>query len=136
MSTWQELTKKYLMDTVDRVPVTLVKGEGARAWDDDGKEYLDFVGGWAVDSLGHCHPVLTQALSEQAGTLIQVSNHYYTLPLGKLAELLVKNSCLDKVFFSNSGAEANEGAVKLARRWGQIHLNGAFEVISMSSSFH
>ncbi|MBN1191405.1 MAG: aspartate aminotransferase family protein [Dehalococcoidales bacterium] len=125
-----------MMNFITRIPLTFVKGQGLKLWDEDGKEYLDFVGGWAVDSLGHCHPVLTQALCEQAQSLIQVSNHYYTIPLGKLAELLVKNSCLDRVFFSNSGAEANEGAIKLARRYGALKLNGAFEVITTFNSFH
>ncbi len=124
------------MNFINRIPVTFVKGQGLRLWDEEGKEYLDFVGGWAVDSLGHCHPVLTGALNEQAGTLIHVSNAYYTLPLGKLAELLVTNSCFDKVFFSNSGAEANEGAIKLAKRWGALKLNGAHEVITTYMSFH
>jgi acetylornithine/N-succinyldiaminopimelate aminotransferase len=136
LSSSQELAQKYMMNFINRIPLTFVKGQGLRLWDENGKEYLDFVGGWAVDSLGHCHPALTRALCQQAETLIQVSNHYYTLPLGKLAELLVKNSCLDKVFISNSGAEANEGAVKLARRYGALKLNGAFEVITAFNSFH
>jgi acetylornithine/N-succinyldiaminopimelate aminotransferase len=136
MSNWQELESKYFMHTVERVPVTLVRGEGARVWDDEGREYLDFVAGWAVNSLGHSHPEVAQALAEQAKTLIQTSNQFYTVPQIQLAELLVKNSCLDKVFLSNSGAEANEGAVKLARRYGQHHLNGAYEVISAFNSFH
>jgi len=136
MSNWQELEHKYLMHTFERVPVTLVRGEGARVWDEDGREYLDFVGGWAVDSLGHCHPVVAEAVTEQVHNLIQTSNQFYTIPQIRLAELLVSNSCLQKVFFSNSGTEANEGAVKLARRYGQHHLNGAYEVISMTGSFH
>ena len=136
MSKWQELESKYFMHTVNRVPVTLVKGEGARVWDDNGREYLDFVAGWAVNSLGHCHPVVAEALAEQAHTLIQVSNQFYTVPQLQLAEILVENSCLDKVFISNSGAEANEGAVKLARRYGKHHLKGAYEVISAIGSFH
>ena len=136
MSKWQELESKYIMNTVERVPVTLVRGEGARVWDEDGREYLDFVGGWAVNSLGHCPPVVVKAVTEQVKTLIQTSNQFYTVPQIRLAELLVNNSCLDKVFFSNSGAEANEGAVKLARRYGQHHLNGAYEVISTMGSFH
>jgi len=136
MSNWQELESKYFMHTVERVPVTLVRGKGARVWDDEGREYLDFVAGWAVNSLGHSHPVVAQALAEQARTLIQTSNQFYTVPQIQLAELLVQNSCLDKVFLSNSGAEANEGAVKLARRYGQHHLNGAYEVISALNSFH
>ena len=136
MSKWQEMESKYFMHTVNRVPVTLVKGEGARVWDDNGREYLDFVAGWAVNSLGHCHPVVAKALAEQAHTLIQVSNQFYTIPQLQLAEILVQHSCLDKVFISNSGAEANEGAVKLARRYGSHHRNGAYEVISAMGSFH
>lgn len=136
MSKWQEMESKYFMHTVNRVPVTLVRGEGARVWDDNGREYLDFVAGWAVNSLGHCHPVVAKALAEQAHTLIQVSNQFYTIPQLQMAELLVQHSCLDKIFVSNSGAEANEGAVKLARRYGKRHLNGAHEVISATGSFH
>jgi len=136
MSNWQELEHKYFMSTVDRVPVTLVRGEGVWVWDEDGRQYLDFVGGWAVDSLGHCHPAVAEAVTEQVHTLIQVSNQFYTIPQVRLAELLVQNSCLDKVFLCNSGAEANEGAVKLARRYGKLHLNGAYEVITATGSFH
>ncbi len=136
MSDWQQLEHKYFMSTFERLPVTLVRGQGARVWDDDGREYLDFVGGWAVTSLGHCHPAVVDAVAEQARTLIQVSNQFYTIPQIQLAELLVQNSCLDKVFFCNSGAEANEGAVKLARRYGKRYLGGAYEVITASGSFH
>lgn len=132
----QELADKYMMKFINRIPITFVKGEGLRLWDENGKKYLDFVGGWAADSLGHCHPVLVEALTNQARTLIHVSNAYYTQPLGKLAELLVKNSCMDRVFFCNSGAEANEGAIKLARRWGALKLNGAYEIITTLDSFH
>jgi len=132
----RELTQKYMMNFINRIPITFVRGEGMYLWDDRGRKYLDFVGGWAVDSLGHCHPVLTRAVCEQAATLIQVSNAYYTLPQARLAELLVKNSCLNKAFFANSGAEANEGAVKLARRWGALKRNGAHEVITAFNSFH
>jgi len=136
MSNWQELEHKYFMHTVERLPVTLVKGEGARVWDEDGREYLDFVGGWAVNSLGHCHPVVVDAVTEQAHKLIQASNQFYTIPQIRLAELLIQNSCLDKVFFGNSGVEANEGAVKLARRYGKHYLNGAYQVITTMGSFH
>jgi predicted acetylornithine/succinylornithine family transaminase len=136
MTNWQELAAKYFMNTVERVPVTLVKGEGCYVWDDKGKKYLDFVAGWAVNSLGHSHPVLARAIARQARTLIQVSNQFYSVPQIQLAELLVKNSCLQKVFLCNSGAEANEGAIKLARRYGARHLNGAYEVISATGSFH
>ena len=133
---WQKLADRLFLNTITRFPVTLVRGEGARVWDDQGKQYLDFVGGWAVDSLGHCHPALVNALEEQAKTLIQASNQFYTVPAIKLAQLLVENSCLDRVFFCNSGAEANEGAVKLARKYGKIHLKGAYEIITTYGSFH
>jgi len=136
MSQWQELEHKYFMHTVERTPVTLVRGQRARVWDEDGRQYLDFVGGWGVNSLGHCHPVVAEAVAEQAHTLIQTSNQFYTIPQIRLAELLVQNSCLDKVFFSNSGVEANEGAVKLARRYGKRYLDGAYEVITAMDSFH
>jgi predicted acetylornithine/succinylornithine family transaminase len=136
MEQWQELEQKLFMRTTKRVPVTLVRGQGARVWDTDGKEYLDFVGGWAVNSLGHCHPVVVKALMEQAKTLIQASNQFYTIPQVQLAKLLVDNSCLDRVFFCNSGAEANEGAMKLARRYGKLCLNGAYEIITTYGSFH
>lgn len=136
MNNWQELEKKYFMQTTKRLPVTLVRGEGARVWDDEGKEYMDFVGGWAVDSLGHCHPAIVGAVREQVSTLIQVSNQFYSVPQTQLAKLLIENSCLDKVFFCNSGAEANEGAMKLARKYGKLHLNGAYEVITAINSFH
>jgi len=136
MNDWQKLEHKYFMHTFDRIPVTLVRGDGARVWDDKGREYLDFVGGWAVTCLGHCHPAVAEAVAEQARTLIQTSNQFYTIPQLQLAELLVQNSCLDKVFFSNSGAEATEGAVKLARRYGKLKLNGAYEVITTFNSFH
>jgi predicted acetylornithine/succinylornithine family transaminase len=136
MENWQELEHKLFMQTIKRLPVTLVRGKGARVWDTEGKEYLDFVGGWAVNSLGHCHPVIVKALTEQAKTLIQVSNQFYTIPQVQLAKLLVDNSCLDRVFFCNSGAEANEGAMKLARRYGKLHLDGAYEIITTHGSFH
>jgi predicted acetylornithine/succinylornithine family transaminase len=136
MSNWQELEKKYFMNTVVRVPLTIVRGQGARVWDEAGREYLDFVGGWSVNSLGHCPPVVVEAVVEQVHTLIQASNQFYTVPQIRLAELLVQNSCLDKVFFCNSGAEANEGAVKLARRYGEHNLGGAYEIITTSGSFH
>ncbi len=125
-----------LMPIAKRTPVTLVRGAGARVWDDTGREYLDFVGGWATNTLGHCPPVLVDALARQAQTLIQTSNQYYTVPQIDLAQLLVDNSCFAQVFFANSGAEANEGAIKLARKYGKLHLKGAYEVISALNSFH
>jgi predicted acetylornithine/succinylornithine family transaminase len=136
ITNWQELEKKVFMPVFKRTPVTLVRGKGMKVWDDTGKEYLDFVAGIAVTSLGHCHPVLANALTEQAATLIQTSNLYYTVPQLQLAELLVKTSCLDRVFIGNSGAEAVEGAMKLARRYGKLKLDGAYEIITTHESFH
>ena len=135
-SNWIDMEKQYYMFTVRRQPVVIARGEGTRAWDVDGKEYLDFCAGWAVNNLGHCHPAITQAIVEQASTLLQTSNQFYTLPQLHLAQLLVENSAMDKVFFSNSGAEANEGAVKLARKYGKKNRDGAYEVITALSSFH
>ena len=136
MSNWQELEHKYFMNTFARIPITLVRGKGARVWDENGREYLDFVAGWAVNNLGHCHPAVSKAVAEQVQTLVQTSNQVYTIPQIQLAELLVENSCLDKVFFANSGAEANEGATKLARRYGKLKLDGAHEIITTLDSFH
>jgi acetylornithine/N-succinyldiaminopimelate aminotransferase len=136
MEKWQELEQKFYMRIIKRLPLTLVRGQGARVWDSEGKEYLDFVAGSAVNSLGHCHPVVVKALTGQAKTLIHTSNLFYIIPQVQLAELLVENSCFDRVFFCNSGAEANEGAIKLARRYGKLHLNGAYEIITTRGSFH
>jgi acetylornithine/N-succinyldiaminopimelate aminotransferase len=105
-------------------------------WDADGKEYLDLVAGWAVNNLGHAHPDVTHAIAEQAATLVQTSNQFYTVPQLLLAQLLIESSCLDRVFFGNSGAEANEGALKLARKYGRQHRGGAYEVITTYNSFH
>ncbi len=135
-SEWIAVENKYYAQTVRRQPVVIVRGEGTRVWDADGKDYLDFVAGWAVDNLGHCHPAVTQAIVEQANTLLQTSNQFYTVPQLLLAQLLIDNSCLDRVFFGNSGAEANEGALKLVRRYGKLHRDGAYEVITAYNSFH
>ncbi|MFH1381307.1 MAG: aspartate aminotransferase family protein [Chloroflexota bacterium] len=136
MSKWQELESKYYMRCANRTPVTIVKGQGTRVWDENGRVYLDFVAGWAVNSLGHCHPAVAAAVTEQVHTLIQTSNQFYTIPQLRLAELLIQNSCLNRIFFCNSGAEATEGSVKLARRYGKRHLNEAYEVITATGSFH
>ena len=124
------------MQTGKRQPLVLVRGEGSRVWDEDGKAYVDFFAGIAVTSLGHSDPGLAKALADQAATLIQVSNVFYTVPQLQLAELLVENSCLDRVYFCSSGAEANEAAIKLARKWGGLKKDGAFEIISTLDSFH
>ena len=135
-SDWIDVEKKYYAQTVRRQPVVIVRGQGAEVWDADGKQYLDFVAGWAVNQLGHSHPVITQAIADQAATLIQTSNQFYTVPQLQLAEILIENSCLDLVFFGNSGAEAVEGAMKLARRYGKLHRDGAYEIITALNSFH
>lgn len=124
------------MQMFRRLPVTLVRGEGTRVWDDAGRSYLDFVAGIAVDTLGHGHPGLADTIAHQARTLMHVSNLFYSEPQVALAEILVDHSALDQVFFCNSGAEANEGAIKLARKWGIQHRNGAYEIISTNNSFH
>lgn len=136
LDNWQELEARYMLQTIKRYPITIIKGKGARVWDSRGKEYLDFIAGWAVNCLGHCHPVTIEAITRQAHELIHASNQFYTTPQIKLAKLLAENSALDRSFFSNSGAEANEAAIKLARKYGKIHLNGAYEVITTLRSFH
>jgi acetylornithine/N-succinyldiaminopimelate aminotransferase len=131
------LADENIMNTYKRFPVVLVKGSGQKVWDINGKEYLDFVAGIAVCSLGHSHPKVVAALKEQVEKLTHVSNLYYTEPQARLAKLLVDNSFADKVFFCNSGAEANEAAIKLARKYAHENLGGdKFELITMKDSFH
>jgi len=128
---------KYLMQTYARQPISIVRGRGSKVYDMEGREYIDCVGGIAVNILGHGHPDLVQAIQRQAAQLIHVSNLYYTEPQVKLAQMLVDHSFADRVFFCNSGAEANEAAIKLARRYGhQKHGDGRFEIITMKNSFH
>ena len=136
MTDWREVESRVFMTTGRRMPVVLVRGEGTRAWDDADKAYLDFFGGPAVHSLGHCHPVVVKAIEDQARTLIHVSNAVYSVPQLKLAQILIDNSCFDRVYFPNSGAEANEAAIKLAHKWGTEHKSGANEIISAVDSFH
>jgi predicted acetylornithine/succinylornithine family transaminase len=136
VSNWQEQEKKYLFTNTVRWPILPVKGKGSYLWDENGQKYLDLVGGWAVCCLGHSHPVMTKALTKQSKLLVQCGPQSCNQPQLQLAELLVKISCLNHVFFCNSGAEANEGAIKLARRYGKLKLNGAFEVITALNSFH
>lgn len=133
---WIAEEHKYLFQNYGRQPVVVERGEGTRVWDADGKEYLDFVGGLAVNALGHAHPVVADALADQARRLIHTSNLFYTEPMIQLAKLLVENSCLDRVFFCNSGTEAIEAGIKLARRWGHDAKDGAFEIICMNDGFH
>jgi acetylornithine/N-succinyldiaminopimelate aminotransferase len=131
------LSGKYIANTYTRYPIVLVRGKGTRVWDVEGKEYLDFVAGLAVCNLGHCHPKVVKALQDQAATLIHVSNFYYIEPQIQLASLLCKHSFADKVFFCNSGAEANEGAMKLARKYAKGKMGtDRYEIITMERSFH
>ena len=131
------LADQHIMNTYRRVPIALVKGEGARLWDASGREYLDFVAGIAVCNLGHSHPKVVKALKKQAKDLMHVSNLYYTKPQAEVAALLTKHSFADKVFFCNSGAEANEAAIKLARKYAHENLGAdKFELITMKDSFH
>ena len=133
----KDLAAKYLMQTYTRQPISIVRGRGAKVYDMEGREYIDFVGGIAVNILGHGHPDLVQAIQRQAAQLIHVSNLYYTEPQVRLAQMLVDHSCADRVFFCNSGAEANEAAIKLARRYGhEKHGANRFEIITMKNSFH
>lgn len=125
-----------LMNITARPQAVFVRGEGAYLWDDSGKRYLDFMQGWAVNCLGHSPPIIAEALSAQAKLLLTPSPAFYNGPSLKLAQALVQNSCFDQVFFANSGAEANEGAIKLARKYGAKFKNGAFEIITFEGGFH
>jgi acetylornithine aminotransferase len=128
---------KYLMQTYTRQPISIVRGRGAKVYDMEGREYLDFVGGIAVNLLGHGHPDLVRAIQQQAAQLIHVSNLYYTEPQVTLAKILVEHSFADRAFFCNSGAEANEAAIKLARRYAHMKCGESrFEIITMKNSFH
>lgn len=132
-----EDSEHYLMHTYNRFPVVLRKGRGMRVWGTDGKEYIDFLGGIAVNVLGHCHPKVVVAIQKQAQRLIHVSNFYHIEPQIKLAKLLVSHSFADKVFFCNSGAEANEAAIKLARKYASEHFDHErYEIITALKSFH
>jgi len=124
------------MEITSRPPLVFVKGQGSWIYDSDGKAYLDFIQGWAVNCLGHAPAPLVAALQAQAETLINASPAFYNQPMLDLAAALTKAAGLERLFFANSGAEANEGAIKLARKWGQIHRNGAYEIITTEHAFH
>ena len=130
------LTERYVAKTYRRYPVCFVKGRGARLWDADGKEYLDFVAGLAVTNLGHSHPRVVEAIKRQAERIIHTSNLYHIEPQARLAELLCERSFADRVFFCNSGAEANEAAIKLVRRYFNLKGENRYKIITMESSFH
>jgi len=128
--------ERYLMPTYARVPISLARGEGSRLWDTDDREYLDFFSGLAVTNLGHAPAAVVRAISEQAAQLLHVSNLHYCAPEARLAELLCTHSFADRVFFGNSGAEANEAAIKLARRWGHLQGGERTDIVSALGSFH
>jgi len=132
----QAIDTHSVMFITKRPEVIMVEGKGSWITDNNGKRYLDFLQGWAVNCLGHSNPGIVAALNTQAKKLINSSPAFYNEPMIGLSNLLTENSCFDKVFFANSGAEANEGAIKLARKWGQINKNGAFEIITFEHSFH
>jgi acetylornithine/N-succinyldiaminopimelate aminotransferase len=134
---WMQRADQVVMNTYGRQPLVLVKGAGCRVWDDTGREYLDFVAGLAVCNLGHAHPEVARAAAAQLTQLVHVSNIYYTTPMVELAEELVRLSFADRVFFANSGAEVNEGAIKLCRRYSREKFGpGRHRIVSMENSFH
>jgi len=132
----QTIDTHAVMFITKRPEVIMVEGKGSWITDSNGKRYLDFLQGWAVNCLGHSNPGILAALNTQAKKIINPSPAFYNEPMIGLSNLLTENSCFDKVFFANSGAEANEGAIKLARKWGQLNKNGAFEIITFEHSFH
>ena len=129
-----QLYNKYVMNTYKRAPLCPEKARGAKIWDINGRSYLDFFPGWAVSGIGHCHPLVANAVAKQANKLMHVSNNYYSQLQARLAKKIVEESFPGKIFFANSGAEANEAAVKLARKYG--HDKGKYEIITMTKSFH
>jgi acetylornithine/N-succinyldiaminopimelate aminotransferase len=131
-----DLGGKYLFQIYARAPLALVRGQGCRVWDADGKEYLDFFASTVVVNLGHCHPNVTRALTEQANTILHVSNLHHSAPQARLAQRLVDASFADRAFFCNSGAEANEAAIKLARKYGADQGDGRYEIVTALGSFH
>ncbi len=136
-SVWIDAAERHIAGTYKRFPIVLVRGEGCLVWDENGKAYRDFVAGIAVCNLGHCHPEVTRAISEQAATLVHVSNLYYTRPQIEVARLLTENCFADRVFFCNSGAEANEAAIKIARKYFKDRgETDRYEIVSMTQSFH
>lgn len=131
-----ELDKKYVMHTYSRIPLVIDRGEGVRVWGKDGKEYLDFISGIGVNAIGHCHPEVVAAINCQTRKLFHCSNLYYIELEAKLAKVLCDISFADKAFFSNSGAEANEAAIKLARKFGSKQNGKPYQIITMKDSFH
>lgn len=135
LKTIKELDDRYHFGTYNRIPVLFTEGRGCRIWDSEGKEYLDMLGGIAVNALGHCHPRVVGAVRDQAAKLMHCSNLYYIGPQALLAQAIVENSDMDRIFFGNSGTEAVEGAMKLARKWASEKGKGG-KIITMDGSFH
>jgi acetylornithine/N-succinyldiaminopimelate aminotransferase len=133
---FNEYPIESLMYITNRPEIVFTHGKGSWLYDNTGKRYLDFIQGWAVNALGHCNDGMIEAIEKQARTLINPSPAFYNAPMAQLAGLLTEHSCFDKVFFANSGAEANEGAIKLARKWGRKFKGGAYEIITFDHSFH
>lgn len=131
-----EQAQQSILFTAVRADIVMEKGEGMNLWDTDGKKYLDFIGGWAVNCLGHCPDVISETLNRQAAELINASPSFFNVPMIRFAKFLTDHSCFDKVFFTSTGAEANEGAIKLARKYGSKQLGGAYEIITTNGSFH
>jgi acetylornithine/N-succinyldiaminopimelate aminotransferase len=131
-----ETAKKRLVYVTDRPPLVMERGEGMYLFDTEGKRYLDFVGGWAVTALGHCPPVLLKALKEQSEILINCSPAFFSTGMIAFADLLVRHSCFDQAWFGNTGAEVNEAAIKMARKYGTLYKKGAYEIITTEHSFH
>ncbi|HEY8392069.1 MAG TPA: acetylornithine transaminase [Capillibacterium sp.] len=136
MDAWIARAEKVLMNNVRRLPVVMARGNGAHLYDVDGREYIDFLSGIAVQALGHSHPAVVEAIQKQAAKIIHVSNFFYLEEQIRLAEKLTTLSGLDRVFFANSGAEANEAAIKLARKYGKTRMGGKYEIITAENSFH
>jgi len=136
MNVHQKLPTQALMNITQRPPCVFVRGEGSYLWDQAGNRYLDFVQGWAVNCLGHCPEVISDAIAKQARTLITPSPAYFNDVSALLAQRLVELTGLHQVFFTNSGGEANEGAIKLARKFGALHRQGAYEIITFANAFH
>jgi acetylornithine/N-succinyldiaminopimelate aminotransferase len=133
---FEEFPAQTLMEITARPPLVFVRGKGSWLWDHEGKRYLDFIQGWAVNCLGHCPPVVVDALAEQACKLITPSPAFYNEMSMQLALRITEHSCFQQVFFTNSGAESNEGAIKLARKWGALNKGGAYEIVTFEDSFH
>ena len=131
-----KIANSRLLTVTSRPDIVMCKGQGMYLYDTEGNRYLDFIGGWAVNCLGHSPRVIADVLAEQSRTLLNASPSFYNLPMLEYADLLTGHCCLDRVFFASTGAEANEGAIKLARKYGQVFKNGAFEIITTQHSFH